>query len=471
MIQRRSVFLFIVTALILSACQPVGPPPNQTAANQALVRSNFLDVWNRGDLAVVDATFAPDYIGHLPGNEIQGSEAHKGLVAMFRSAFPDWTFTIEGQWASGDTVITRWSMRGTHQGELMGIPPTHQLVELTGTDIHRIADGLVAESWVEFNELSLMRQLGFDLVPVQMPESESSAPLVVNAWVAFDREAGEFPEGVTVDSQGAVYASFMDLGQVVKIMPDGESAVFAEFPGASLVGMAVDSADNVYVTVGSEDANLNGVARVAPDGTVQHIPGTEAISMGNAIAVGEADVLYITDNIEGTIWRAAVGEAAELWFDHPLLRGTGDFGFGIPIGANGIGYYEGAIFVVNSEMQQMVQIPVLADGSAGSPTLVVESGVICPPDGLAIGESGAVYVACITESQLIRIDPKTGTVTTLATAEEGLDWPASVAFGQGENAATLYISNFAIGPEGGPGPGIVMVDVGEGGYFPAASAE
>jgi predicted ester cyclase len=79
---------------------------------------------------------------------------------MFRAAFPDLHGTIEDQIAEGDKVVSRMTYRGTHQGELMGIPPTGKQVTMSFIGIHRITAGKVAEGWVNFDALGMMQQLG-----------------------------------------------------------------------------------------------------------------------------------------------------------------------------------------------------------------------------------------------------------------------------------------------------------------------
>jgi steroid delta-isomerase-like uncharacterized protein len=79
---------------------------------------------------------------------------------MYRAAFPDLQFTVEDIIDQDDRVVIRWSSRGTHQGELMGLAPTGKIVTVTGISIDRFADGKVAESWTNWDVLGLMRQLG-----------------------------------------------------------------------------------------------------------------------------------------------------------------------------------------------------------------------------------------------------------------------------------------------------------------------
>jgi predicted ester cyclase len=79
---------------------------------------------------------------------------------MYRTAFPNIHVTIEDQIAEGDKVVTRWTGHGTHQGELMGIPPTNKAVTVTGIAIDRIVAGKIVEHWENFDQLGMLVQLG-----------------------------------------------------------------------------------------------------------------------------------------------------------------------------------------------------------------------------------------------------------------------------------------------------------------------
>ena len=72
--------------------------------------------------------------------------------------------------AEGDKVVTRWTGRGTHQGELMGISPTGNQLEITGLTIDRIEGGQVVETWDQYDTLGMLRQLG----AIPEPEQASS---------------------------------------------------------------------------------------------------------------------------------------------------------------------------------------------------------------------------------------------------------------------------------------------------------
>jgi steroid delta-isomerase-like uncharacterized protein len=76
------------------------------------------------------------------------------------SAFPDLKLMVEDQIAEGDKVVTRWSATGTHQGELLGIPPTGKQTTATGITIDRIQGGKIVETWTHWDNLGLLQQLG-----------------------------------------------------------------------------------------------------------------------------------------------------------------------------------------------------------------------------------------------------------------------------------------------------------------------
>ncbi len=140
------------------------------AENRALIQRFVDEAFNRGNLGVVDEIYAPDYVGHTAGlpEQTPGPEGVKEFVGLYRRAFPDLHTTIEDIVTEGDRVAYRWTAVGTHQGELMGVPPSSNRVELTGITIERIANGKIAENWNNFDQLGMMRQIGV------IPEPEQS---------------------------------------------------------------------------------------------------------------------------------------------------------------------------------------------------------------------------------------------------------------------------------------------------------
>jgi steroid delta-isomerase-like uncharacterized protein len=143
--------------------------------NKTIARRFNEEVWDKGDEAALEELFAEDAVDHgaIPGQQ-PGREGHKYQLNLFRSAFPDLHVTTEDIFSEGDKVVSRWTARGTHQGELMGIPPTGNEVTITGIDVLRVAGGKVVERWAEYNGLEVMQQLG--VVPPPEEQSEEASP-------------------------------------------------------------------------------------------------------------------------------------------------------------------------------------------------------------------------------------------------------------------------------------------------------
>ena len=132
-----------------------------TEENKANVRRVIEEVFNKGNLAAADELVATNYIYHGPiGMEFKGPEGLKQLISMFRNAFPDLHGTVEDLFAEGDRVVSRFTARGTHKGDLMGIAPTGKQVTQAGIVIARWVDGKEVEAWESLDLLGMMQQLG-----------------------------------------------------------------------------------------------------------------------------------------------------------------------------------------------------------------------------------------------------------------------------------------------------------------------
>jgi steroid delta-isomerase-like uncharacterized protein len=128
-----------------------------TAENQTLVDRFFVDVRNGRDLAVADELFAADHTYHDPFIPTgPGPEGMKQVIAPYHRAFSDAQWTVEETIDTGNTVVTRWSATGTHDGMLAGIPATGKRAAVSGIWIHRLASGQIVESWNHWDSLGLL---------------------------------------------------------------------------------------------------------------------------------------------------------------------------------------------------------------------------------------------------------------------------------------------------------------------------
>ena len=133
-----------------------------TEENKIIVRRLLQDVWSSGDLALVDEIFTTNFIRHGPAleGEVRGSDGLKRLVSMYRATYPDLRITLEDQTAEGALIVTRWTARGTHRGELMGIAPTGKQITVPGVIIDRAAGGKIDAEWAYYDALGMLQQLG-----------------------------------------------------------------------------------------------------------------------------------------------------------------------------------------------------------------------------------------------------------------------------------------------------------------------
>ena len=130
--------------------------------NKAIVRRFLEGIFSQGNPDVVDELADPDFVVHDPSSEAGQVDAEgvKESIAWSHSAFPDLRVTIEDQVAEGDKVATRWRVRGTHQGEMMGVSATGKQVAFTGTQTDYISGGKIVESWSNWDTLGMLHRIG-----------------------------------------------------------------------------------------------------------------------------------------------------------------------------------------------------------------------------------------------------------------------------------------------------------------------
>ncbi|WP_076430108.1 ester cyclase [Haladaptatus litoreus] len=142
---------------------------SQTVKNSEIVRQFVEQAFNNGNLDAVDEYVAEDFVRHDPAAEdVRGRDGYKNFVEMNRTAFPDYHETIESIVDEDDTVMYRWTMHGTQEGEIMGVEPTGNEVDITGMVEMRLEDGKITEMWGNFDALGMLQQL--DAIPRQVAE-------------------------------------------------------------------------------------------------------------------------------------------------------------------------------------------------------------------------------------------------------------------------------------------------------------
>lgn len=126
----------------------------------------FNEAFNANHLNGAVAVFAPDALIHNSGApDPLNVEGFKQFGGVFRTAFPDGKLIVEDLNIEGDKVVSWINYRGTHTGDMMGIPPTGKPVSVSAMIIDKFADGQVVESRRLFNQMGMMQQLGLAPTP------------------------------------------------------------------------------------------------------------------------------------------------------------------------------------------------------------------------------------------------------------------------------------------------------------------
>ena len=135
-----------------------------------------LDIWNEGNLDLVDDFYSPDYVRHYVDiyEDIKGIDAYKQWITNTRTTFPDFNVTQEGEMIfKDDKIVSRWIAEGMNTGPLNTpfgtFPSTGKKVRFYGVFIIHVIEGKIVEEWLYFNQASLLQQLGFTFTPPQPP--------------------------------------------------------------------------------------------------------------------------------------------------------------------------------------------------------------------------------------------------------------------------------------------------------------
>ena len=139
-----------------------------TEENKVLSRRIFDEAASQGNFTVIDEAIAPTFVyrtSALP--DFHGPAGFKEFYTEHRRAFPDIHYTVEEVVAEGEKVVVRWTATGTHQGDMMGIPPTGKAVKAPGITIFSFANGHIVDGTTVWDALALLQQIGVVPAPGQ----------------------------------------------------------------------------------------------------------------------------------------------------------------------------------------------------------------------------------------------------------------------------------------------------------------
>jgi steroid delta-isomerase-like uncharacterized protein len=392
-----AVITILWVALFLAACQPlpivVTPTPVPMAEQNEAVARRFYEAINQGNLDAFDEFVAADLVDHnlVPG-QAPGLEGLKQAIAGIRAGFPDFQVTNEEIIAQGDRVVVRSTVRGTHQGEFEGIPPTGKPVEIGAIDIWRVVDGKLVEVWHVEELLSLMGQIG------AIPTGEAAPPAAETIATGLNG-----PMGVLVDPAGPVWVIDSGIGG------DTELSFINPFSGQEAPASFGQSAR---------------VLQIAPDSTPTEAASLPSVVINPPEAAGGARLAVL----EGTLY-ATTG----FWIEGPKAERPA--------------LMPSVVKIEAGEVTQVADTWQL-ENSQNPDGFVRESH----PYGLAAGPDGKLWVAEAGANDLLKIDPTTGQVELVVVFEgvpsplpnsnrgnamESDPVPTGVAF---DREGTLYVS-------------------------------
>ena len=237
------------------------------------------------------------------------------------------------------------------------------------------------------------------------------------------------PESVTIGPAGRLFATLYEDAAVVEILPSGTFRTVATLPGqrnrvmGHALGIATGPDGKLYVAYrqrSSRDADdfrdpdhpacrdatilHSGVYRVDPDSGAVEVLASRAdgwpVCFPNGIAVDARGDVYVADFTYAGIWRLRVGEAPELWTDHPLLNWAPAPWSLAPFGVNAIALDTGgrAIIAGTVGTPRVLRIHIGTDGRASEPEIIQSDGG--PTDGIAVASDGTVFTSEIARSEI-----------------------------------------------------------------------
>jgi steroid delta-isomerase-like uncharacterized protein len=130
------------------------------ANRQQMIR--FVEFINTASTQLADELIAPDATFYVPGSPepMRGPNGYLTIIAMMRSGFPDVQWTLEDTVAEGDKLAARFTMRGTHRGTFLGVPPTGKPISIQAMNLYRFSGGKIVEEYGQPDLMGLMMQIG-----------------------------------------------------------------------------------------------------------------------------------------------------------------------------------------------------------------------------------------------------------------------------------------------------------------------
>src|SRR5580692_11295460 len=267
-------------------------------------------------------------------------------------------------------------------------------------------------------------------------------------------------EGLTVGPDGNIYVPTFGFntqgpltGNAVLFVIDPRGQVIRKVTiqnsSPHMLGLAFNPTLPFEKSLIVLDFGAGNVLQVNPLTGASHVMAGPIPNSGlNALTFDSAGNAYVSDSFNGVIWKVPPTGGYSQWSAGPLL-GPGT-GLTPPFGANGVEFSNDhkTLYIADTAFHQIIQIPVNADGTAGTPSILITG--INAPDGIAIDSKDNIWICSNQEDEIVVID-KTGKVIAKLGDFRGIDqngiaqgllFPASLAFSK--DGQTLYVSNLTL---------------------------
>jgi steroid delta-isomerase-like uncharacterized protein len=151
-----------VMSVLVGGCGTENVVQSDELSVEQLLRKEATELWTQGDLSRIPEVYADTVVTHY-GDQVteRTHEDARNLVMTWRAAFPDFKMAIQDLVVSGDTAVARYTVTGTHLGELWGNGPTGRQFRVEQIYIIRIQNGRIADTWGVWDQYAFMQQLGF----------------------------------------------------------------------------------------------------------------------------------------------------------------------------------------------------------------------------------------------------------------------------------------------------------------------
>jgi len=293
------------------------------------------------------------------------------------------------------------------------------------------------------------------------------APAAPTFVAHFDATKGELPEGLFVTGNKA-YVGYAALGKIITVdLTSGTVADFGSIPAPPMnagfmLGIVADAAGHVYVGFGGGPGTpvKNGVYKLPPAGGAVTTPWAmdAEMSFPNGLTFDDKGNLFVSDS-GGFIFKIAADGTVTKWLSDPSFTATGPmcmFAAPFPIGINGIVFDKGAFFLANTNLAQISTVPVKADGTAGTPSILIgpDCNALGGIDGLAPDGNGGLYGVVNSTNRLVHLTAGGTKVDDLFKGPP-LDNPASVSVATVGGKKSAFITNSSFFNTTAPTPGLV----------------